>query len=247
MDIFFTPRRVALSLVPLCLAGCAPSAPIESVEANPPDAASANHDQFVGTYNGSSFETAMGMRITEDGRWEWGLSVGALDMRGAGTWEESGDVITLTSDPKPAPAQFRFQGFEPAEGSADPEKLVHVFRPDGKQFTYAEANIECANGARVLQFAAGSTAYLDGYEPDTCDRPIAVTVEQGIYDITSPRYDLAAMGWETGQIMRFEFDPKDLGIVDFTGATGILEDGILKLRGAKWPLELRKLPRRPDE
>ena len=34
-------------------------------------------------------------------------------------------------------------------------------------------------------------------------------------------------------------------VADFTGVTGMLEDGKLKLVGGEWPLELRKLPPRP--
>ncbi len=213
---------------------------------------------FVGRYNGNSFETAMGMLVAPDGTFQWGLSVGGLDLRARGTWEQRGDVLFLTSDPKPVPPEIRFLSIADRSPDAEDDKLVYVTRPDGEPFTYAEARIECANGARFTEFVAGSNAYLEDYEPPECDRMSAITVEQSNYNVTSPRIDLQKAGWKPGKILRFEFEPNDIGVADFTGMKGLLSDGTLRFFGgpgiADQPpprpgevvLELRKMPPRPQ-
>ena len=87
--------------------------------------------EFVGRYDGSSFETAMGTEVRADGTWGWGLSVGALDMRAEGVWRQEGDFIYLTSDPKPVAAEFSFSGLETSEN--DPWIRV-VWAGNGKPF-----------------------------------------------------------------------------------------------------------------
>lgn len=194
--------------------------------------------QFIGTYNGNSFETAMGMRIYADGRFQWGLSVGALDLRAEGTWKQSGEVITLASVPTPVAPEFDWSALE-----RRPEgPLVRVvWASTGEPFQYAKVSLFCANG-RIL----GGQVLEEGWSPTAaeCDVPAALQLREDIYDVVSQRYELGALGWQTGDTLRFEFRANDMGVADFTGTTGVLEDGILKLRGARWPLELRKLPPR---
>ncbi|MEL7444524.1 MAG: hypothetical protein AAGK02_01775 [Pseudomonadota bacterium] len=235
---------LVLSLA-IAVVGCAYTGTAKEGEPGTPGRQAAS--DFVGLYNGSSFETYMAMRIVEDGTFEWVLAVGALDMRSQGTWVERNGIIYFTTEPAPVPAEFRFLRFETAKGESENDRLVHVFRPDGTQFVNAEARIECANGARVFEFVAGSTAYLDGYTPDECDHPIAVRVIQSNYDITSPRYDLIEMGWEKGQIMRFEFESNDIGVLDLTGMSGALADSILTVAGPLGREEFRKVQPRENE
>lgn len=218
---------------------------------------SAENSPFVGRYDGGSFETAMGMEIAPDGTFQWFLAVGSLNLRAEGTWEQKGEVLYLTSDPAPVPPEFRFLSVEDRPEDAEDDKLVHVTRPDGRPFTYAEARIECANGERISEFVAGSNASkvrYDGYVPPECDRMIAVTVEQSNYNVLSPRINLREVGWKQGQVLRFEFAPNDIGVADFTGMMGALDQGVLRLTGGKGlngnrpprpgevVLELRKLP-----
>lgn len=225
------------------LTGCSTPA---GETAAPQPAAPEVESPFVGQYDGSSFETYMAMRIVDDGTFEWVLAVGALDMRSQGSWTERDGVVHFTTEPTPVPAEFRFVRFEPVPEDAEADKLVHVFLPDGKPFTNAETSIECANDVIIHQFVAGSNAYLQGYEPDECDTPIAVIVRQGNYDVTSPRYDLAEMGWQEGQIVHVEFAPNDIGVLDLTGMRGTLIDGVLRVDGPLGREEFRKLPPRPD-
>ncbi|WP_432201425.1 hypothetical protein ACRAQ7_04345 [Erythrobacter sp. W53] len=236
--------RLAILLSALGLAACAETAALEtkaaSSSAAPVDTSTNTRDQFVGIYNGNSFETAMGMRLTEDGRWEWGLSVGALDMRGKGYWEEEGGVITLTSDPKPAAPEFKWLGLEKTGN----DMLVRVVWENGKRFDRASVRLICKDGTVIFDQIGA-----DGWRPeaDACDKPVSLSVRQGTYEIQSQNYDLADFGAGDGTTLLLEFRPNDLGVADFTGMRGILEDGVLKLSGGKWPLEMRKMPPRVDK
>ena len=221
------------------------------------DATSTEQSEFVGRYNGSSFETAMGMAIRADGTFVWGLSVGALDLRAAGTWQQDGDIIRLTSDPKPVEPEFRFSGLETLEGAP----LLRVVEGDEEEpFYHASAVINCAEGwtlslpvpAKGLTFRAIENtgpppqAVADEQQEEiSCDQPESIALRQNSYNIHSKTFDLAELGWEPGKTVRIAFHPNDLGVADFTGVTGMLEDGKLKLVGGEWPLELRKLPPRP--
>ncbi|MEO9461662.1 MAG: hypothetical protein ABJ242_02905 [Marinomonas sp.] len=238
----------------LLLSGCANSsalAPIKSAAAMPETSTAADRSNFIGDYTGNSFETAMGMRLAEDGTFNWRLSVGALDMRAKGSWQQQGETITLTSDPKPLPARFNWSGFEKAEGG----KLVKVvWAETGKPFAYATAGLICSDGSRIT-----AQVPAEGWSPDPakCPKPVSLTLQEGIYKVRSEPYDLAAFDMPQGTTIRFAFERNDLGVADFTGMTGRLEDNMLKFTGGSGllgdetrprpgedVLELRKLPPR---
>lgn len=215
------------------------------------EAEDATTSEFVGRYDGNSFETAMGMEILADGTWGWGVSVGALDMRAKGTWRQEGDFIYLTSDPKPVAPAFGVSGLEESHAG---RWFRVVWAGNGEPFQYASAIVTCKNGELI-----GNQVYSEGWPPPEsaaddetlsadmphkveCDEPETVTLSLSMYQIRSERYVLRDLGWEPGTTVRFEFLRNDLGVADFTGVTGYLEDGKLKLVGAEWPLELKKLP-----
>ncbi|MCG6116233.1 MAG: hypothetical protein MEQ84_13670 [Mesorhizobium sp.] len=114
--------------------------------------------EFVGAYDGSSFETYMAMQIFGDGTFEWVLAVGGLDLRSKGVWRARGGEIHFTTIPAPVPPQFRFLRFE--ERSAQTPEILQVWvsGPSGKLFTNADVTIECANGNKIFGFVAGSAA-----------------------------------------------------------------------------------------
>ncbi|MGJ8606212.1 MAG: hypothetical protein ACSHXH_19035 [Marivita sp.] len=193
---------------------------------------------FVGRYNGNSFETAMGMIVREDGTFEWGLSVGGLDMRAAGTWTQQGEFILFTSDPVPVAPEFGWLGNE----SVPDRPLVKVVQStNGEPFQYADALLTCANGARFNQPIPS-----EGWSPPEgeCDTPESLQLIQSNYDVRSPVYDLAGtFAVQPGETIRFEFRRNDLGVADFTGMSGVLVDGVLSMNGGQWPLEMRKVER----
>ncbi len=238
----------------LLLSSCATSSapPRGNAAADLPDAASAtDRSSFVGDYSGNSFETAMGMRLAEDGSFQWRLSVGALDMRAKGTWQQQGETITLTSDPKPVPARFIWSDLETKPAAP----LVQIlWASNDKPFPYASANVVCADGTKI-----SAQVPAEGWSPDPvkCAEPVSLTLREGIYKIRSDSYDLSALGWTPGSTARIKFERNDLGVADFTGMTGRMEDNMLKFTGGNGllgndtqprpgedVLELRKLPPR---
>ena len=197
---------------------------------------------FVGRYDGSGMEVAMGMVIRPDGTFEWGLSVGALDMRAQGTWEQTGERIFFTSSPKPVAPEFAFSGLETRE---DAPWLRIVWSGNAKPFPYGEAFVTCRNGWKGVEHvprdgfpsdvpqqedAPDVDVYPNDDYPDEspsvrelCDEPATVQLRQSSYQVRSPVYDLRALGWTPGQTARFEFRRNDLGVADFTGVNGHLE------------------------
>lgn len=229
-------KRLLLSIAALaCLANDAPAQP----QPDQPD--------IAGVYDGSSFETYMALRLLADGSFEWVLAVGGLDLRSQGVWEERDGIINFTTRPTPVPAEFRFLRFEAQDQTAQPVPQVHVTGPNGRPFTNADTRTECANGTVIYDFVAGSGAYYadDGDDaPAECDLPVAVTVVQSNYDVTSPRFDLPAMGWQPGQALHLEFIPNDIGVHDLTGMHGTIVDGVLTVDGPLGVTKFRKMPDR---
>ncbi len=240
-------KRIALCLLPLVL--------VANSEGEPEPAETETSSEFVGRYDGGSFETAMGMEIHGDGTFGWGVSVGALDMRARGTWRQEGNFIYLTSDPKPVEPEFKWSGLESTGATPEDTPFLRVvWGTNGKEFQYADAELTCENGERFYDQvhrdgypSIEALEYTDPLPPDqdprqSCDVPDTVVLVQSIHRIRSKPFKLADLGWEAGQTVRFAFHPNDMGVADFTGVTGYLEDGMLKLVGAEWPLEMRKLP-----
>ncbi len=191
---------------------------------------------FVGRYDGGQMEMAMGMIIRADGTFGWGVSVGALDMRAAGTWTQEDDTIILTSDPKPVAPEFGWPGMETVP---DGKLLRIVWASNGEPFQYGSVRAICANGEVVF----GQVPTEGWSPPETCDEVVNVQLKQDIYDVTSQVYDLTStFTVSEGETIRFEFRRNDMGVADFSGVTGQLNNGLLTLQGGRWPMELRKLP-----
>ncbi|QUL37118.1 hypothetical protein [Erythrobacter sp. JK5] len=200
--------------------------------------------RFVGDYDGSSFETFAGMRITDDRRWEWALSVGALDLRSSGTWRVDDTSIHFTTDPEPVPAEIRMLGLVPGKG----DRLVDLVHTNGEPFAYADAWIECADGSIDFQAVSDETLLdPDDPPPERCTEPVAVTVRQSNYKVDSPRYVLADIGWTPSQMLKFEFVPNDLGVMSLTGMRGYLTKGdrILTVEGPLGTEEMRRVTAAP--
>lgn len=209
------------------------------------------HTSFVGTYDGGSFETAMGMRVSKDGTFEWGLSVGALDMRAKGAWQVDGDEIVLQSVPVPVAPEFVVLGLRTLPDAP----LVKVVQPDGQGFSWASLRLHCRDGKDSFHqiYREGWSAEIERrvkagqngqeVEPrDSCADPIALTVSQSNYEVRSDRLTLADLGWREGQTVMIEFRSNDLGVQDFTGMRGRLDSGILTFESRLGRLEMRKRP-----
>lgn len=200
-----------------------------------PEAETAERSQFVGRYDGNSFETAMGMVVRPDGTFQWGLSVGGLDLRAEGTWKEANGFIVLKSDPKPVAPEFTWSAVEDA---SDGPFLRIVWADSGKPFSFADVRGLCANGELIV------TPVIDGdWSPgETCDKPETIELYLRTYQVLSGPFELKGeREVQAGQTIVFDFHRNDLGVADFDGVTGQLVDGELRLESSLGAMALRKL------
>lgn len=197
---------------------------------------SKRQDDFVGHYDGGSFETAMGMVIRDDGTFSWGLSVGALDLRASGSWERVGETIVFTSDPKPIAPAFS----DPTLVQDGQDALVRVvWSTTQEPFQYASIFANCANGETITD-RVGETGWSP---PAACDRVTELRLVEDIYDVTSNTFSLTEIqGRNTDLMLIFEFQPNDLGVLSFDGSVGSLADNVLTIQGPEGTFGLEKLP-----
>ncbi|MEP0392870.1 MAG: hypothetical protein ABJ205_08310 [Erythrobacter sp.] len=192
--------------------------------------------QYVGRYDGNSFETAMGMIVREDGTFDWGLSVGGLDLQARGRWTEVNGAILFKSEPKPVAPQFTWSGVETTN---DGPFLRIVSAESGEPFRYADVRGLCANGEVIY-----GTANTGEWSPDeACDKPETIELYLSSYQVLSGPFELRgerAVG--EGQTGVFDFHRNDLGVADFDGVMGWLEDGKLRVESSLGAMTLRKLP-----
>src|SRR5579862_9224191 len=103
----------------------------------PPGAA-----KFVGVYDGHQMEMAAGIELKADGRFEYGLSYGAIDEEAAGRWTVSGNKLVLTSDPVKAP-RFTFLGQKAAPAG---QFQITLDVPKGMSAQYFDGQFITAKG-----------------------------------------------------------------------------------------------------
>lgn len=185
----------------------------------------AQDSPFVGEYRlAEGPDVGGGLSIGKDGRFQYGLAAGALDERAAGRWTVQGDLVCLTTDPKPVPPAMEKGALIEVEGQS-PTLLVTW--PDGQ-------------GVAGVDFVIGfdSGAPIDGYTQDygwtmpVDDKrmPRWVEVHESIYRITAPRFDLTE---GDGGKLRVIIIPNDIGVVDFDGACAERTEGGVTLYRAE--------------
>jgi hypothetical protein len=99
--------------------------------------------RLVGVYDGHQMEMAVGIELKADGRFEYGLSYGALDEQAEGNWTVEGNKVLLTSDPVTAP-RFVFLGQKAAPAGSF---QITLETPKGMSAQYSTA---CSSRPRVM-------------------------------------------------------------------------------------------------
>lgn len=200
--------------------------------------------QFIGRYNGSSFETAMGMVVREDGTFQWGLSVGGLDLRAKGTWTEEAGALILVSDPKPIKPQFTWGALVDAP---DGPFLRIVSAGTDRLFRYADIRGLCANGEVFF----GAVTKGEWSPDEKCDAVKTIEFYLPSYQVLSTPFELVSdRAVRPGQTIRFDFHRNDLGLVNFDGMIGQIVNGELRLEGGSdgrlGAITLRKIVPQPE-
>lgn len=177
------------------------------------------HQSAAGEYTiPGSFEMYVGLLLREDATFEFALSVGAMDKRSAGTWEQDGQIVTLTTTPKPVPPVFERA---PQNEAADAPFLL-VTWPNGRGIAGITFALGCENNTELSHYTQS-----DGWSPPegSCTKPEWIELTEGIHEIKSPRYDITG---ETGAL-HFVLQPNSFGVLDMTGTTGLLDGEKLSL------------------
>jgi hypothetical protein len=174
--------------------------------AAPPPSAPAD---LPGQYRmGGEPDVASFLMLRADGRFEYGLSAGALDEYAAGTWSVDGNVVRLTTQPKPVPPEFSAA----SEGRIDTARLaIRIAAPGGSGI----AGIDLRVG-----FAAGDP--VEGYtQEDGWELPLSETRTPLWVELSLPMYGIAPKRFpiEAGRanLRAFTLVPNDFGFVDFDG------------------------------
>jgi hypothetical protein len=209
------PSRAAIAaLVGLSLSAVAiPSAGVAG------QTAPANSSQLVGTYDGHQMEMAVGLELRADGRFNYGLSYGALDESASGTWRVDGNVVVLTSDPV-TPPKFVLIEQRPA---SDGKMHIVLDLPKGWTKQYFDADIGLADG----RFVGGQLSDdSDAIPLAPGDRPVSLRLVLGVYELRSGAFPLD--GTPASRV-HVRFEQNDLGKVAFAETPLRIDKGKLLL------------------
>jgi hypothetical protein len=214
----------------LLLAGCGNAAadpPSGKPQANGSEAAAASGPgdlAAVGRYRmrGSPDEVS-GLELTPDGRFRFGLSAGALDLRAEGRWTSDGRTVILNTEPRPTPATF---AAGPVTRDDGPLSIL-VNNPGGRGIASIDVKLGFADGT-----------ILDGYTQDygwqpqegaSHGQPRWVELSLDMFEVPPRRFPIDPAA---GNVFTFTFIPNDLGTYDFRDqALEIAPGQLVMLRG----------------
>ena len=195
--------------------------------------AAAQDSPFVGEYSlAEGPDVGGGLLIRADGRFQYMLAAGALDERAEGRWQVRGDLVCLTTDPRPVPPTIEKGPLIEVEGSV-PTLLVTW--PNGKGIPGVDFTIGFDSGDPVDDY----TQVYGWTMPEDDKRvPRWVEVRESIYDITAPRFELTEAD---GGKLRAIIVPNDIGVVDFDGACAEQTERGLTLHRAEGEMRFVRL------
>ena len=216
----------------LLLAAAAPVA-APAGQAVPPSAA-ARAAALAGDYTAAQMELVAALRLSPDGTFRYALTVGALDETARGKWRLTGDVIELTSDPRPRP---------PAIEAAPPQSTpgapfgLRVLAPNGADVPAVDFVIEFHSGPPLTAYTPGDRWILPATERRT---PRFVTFVAPRYRLPSTRLPLDP---QAGRTAIFQLVPNDFGVADLTGAHLTVEGDALTLHREDGTLRFQRATR----
>ncbi|HEU0098053.1 MAG TPA: hypothetical protein VFQ67_04685 [Allosphingosinicella sp.] len=155
---------------------------------------------------GGEPDVASFLMLKPDGRFEYALSAGALDEYAAGTWSVDGNVVRLTTQPKPVPPEFSAA----SEGRTDTARLaIRIAAPGGSGIAGIDLRVGFAAGDPVESYTQE-----DGWELPLSEAraPLWVELSLPMYGIAPKRFAIEA---ERANVRSFTLVPHDLGVVDF--------------------------------
>jgi len=162
---------------------------------------------LAGAYDGSQTEIAAELVLHPDGRFDYGLSYGALDEIASGRWSASAEAVMLESDPVRPPA-YTFTSM----GAEKPGRVTATLQlPEGMEPQYFSF-VLTGNGAAPIEQQVGPDGEAAiSYDPAHPPREIRVILP--IYDLASQPFPIDLSG--EGRRVSVHFTPNDLGHVMF--------------------------------
>lgn len=186
---------------------------------------------LAGDYDASDRELVAGIRLSKDGRFQFGLTVGSLDQMAQGRWEADGNRVRLISDPRPVAPTIKAGR---VENTPDRPFAIRVVGPSGRDVPGVDLRIEFDGGAPLESYLPGGPWSLP---EDEKRRPRFVTFSIPSHRIEFPRLPIVA---QPGTTAFFDLAPNDFGVADMTDAVVTVEGDTLTLTYSLGTLRLKR-------
>ena len=167
--------------------------------------ATAQSGSLAGVYDGGQMEIAAAIELKPDGRFNYGLSYGALDEQAAGRWTVNGDRVLLSSNPVVAPRLFLVSRGREPEGMLQ----LGLDVPRGVSRQYFDAMVTGGYGQTHKVQLREEGLFMPF---SRADPPTVVRLVLQIFRVASEPVKLDP---SSGYAVQFRFEPNDIGKVDF--------------------------------
>ena len=185
----------------------------------------------AGDYVMSAMELVAGIRLSADGTFEYGLTVGSLDERAKGRWQAVDNRIDLVSDPRPVAPVITAARIDAAPGEPF---AIRVVAPNGRDVPGVDLRIEFDTGEPLLSYLAGGPWTIPADEQRV---PRFVTFSMASYRLQSERLPLSA---QAGTVATFALTPNDFGVIDLTGVPAEADDKGLTLHRPEGTMRFKR-------
>ncbi len=159
-------------------------------------------------------DVASHLLLDKEGHFAFELMAGALDLWAKGDWKQEEDgSLSLTTLPRPRPPELQIRHMETHKGQAF---TLHVAFPNGQGVPGVDFRLGLANGEVIEDYTQ-----KDGWERDfpRASKPVWIEMREPIYRASLPRTDIPV---DVNDV-ELELVPNDMGVMDFDGASAILD------------------------
>jgi hypothetical protein len=172
-------------------------------------------------------DAASELIIRKDGHFAYALAYGALDEQAEGRWRREGDVIFLTTEPKPVPPAF-IAG-EATRTDEAPLRLRVVWDGTDRGVATVDLRVGFADGGTVEGYTQEDGWSLD---PEEHRKPAWVELWLGMFGFGPTRFPVDPA---RANALTFRLVPHDLGTFDFEDMRLDIGPGRLVMhRGEGW-------------
>ena len=161
----------------------------------------------AGMYETHQMEVGAGLELKADGHFRYGLSYGAVDEEGEGTWVADGSTVTLTSSPMPKAPSFELV----RDDLAPKGELYMTLEDPGFEWGHGLEAIATSDSTTGFEVSADDSGRVDvsGHPPIK-----AIAPEMPVYGPTGQIFQLSP---DRGHRLTFRFHRNDLGKARFEG------------------------------